>query len=86
MTTSARVMNRKTAGETRGNAATAGSLERDTSTGHRKFDGCRDEIRSTIARATWRRSVAEVGLWTTKFVYAHVLKSDVPNEMDYVLV
>ena len=40
------------------NVATASSPGRNTSTGHMKFDGCMAEIRSTISRVTWRRSVA----------------------------
>ena len=63
MTTSARMVDRKKEGEPRGGAATAGSPGRDSCTGDVELDGCMAEIRSTISRVVWRRSVAEVGLW-----------------------
>ena len=59
MTTPARMMRKETEGEPRCNAAAA-SLERDISAWHMKFNDCMAEIRSTISRVTWRRSVQGV--------------------------
>ena len=40
-----------------------------------KFDCCMAAIRSTISRVTWRRSVAEVGLWRHyKGSFAHLCR------------
>ena len=62
MVTSACTTNMETRGEVSWNVATAGGPERGISAGHMRFTGCMAEIRWSISRVTWRRSVAELDL------------------------